>query len=218
MVDSDSVKDVATWCDTNEYYFDGVIFDRKSFLDNFEDIMINFKAYTIWSEGIYYLKVFTDDAAVMTLTDSDIEISPESFVIKVPGIPESPSRSKVTFSDCTENYTANWTIYPEEILTQETETMEREASEKTLIGVNNQEQAQKIARFGYMKRQYDKTFIVLANPRCFVLDPGDMVQITHEFPNWTTHKLRVQDVGYPQEGMVPLTLTDENSAIYTGDI
>lgn len=218
MVDTDSVEDVATWCDANEYYFDGIVLDRKAFLDNFEDIMLNFKAFTVWSEGIYYLKVFTDDAAIMTLTDADIELSPESFNIKIPGITESPLRSKVTFCDKSENYSANTTIYPKEVVSQGSGTMEREASEKTLIGVNSQTLAQKIAKFGYMKRQFDKTFTVMSHPRCFVLEPGDMVQVTHEFPGWTLHKLRVNDVGYPQNGMVPLTLTDESSTIYTGDV
>jgi len=218
MIDMDSVEDVANWCNVNEYYFDGVILDRKAFLDNLEDIMLNFRAFTVYSEGIYSLKVFTDDAAVMTLTDADVQIDPESFIIKVPGIPESPSRVLVTFADRNENYTANWTAYPKEVITQEAETMEREASEKTLIGVNSQEQAQKIARYGYMKRQFDKIFPLLTHPRCFALEPGDMVQATHEFPGWTNHKCRVETVSYPQEGMVPLILSDESSTIYTGDI
>ena len=72
MIDLQSVKDVATWCDDHDFYFDGVITDRKAFIDNFEDIMINFRAFTVYSEGIYYLRVFTDDVAVMTLDENDV--------------------------------------------------------------------------------------------------------------------------------------------------
>ena len=214
MIDLQSVMDVATWCDDHEFYFDGVITDRKAFMDNFEDIMINFRAFTVYSEGIYYLRVFTDDAAAMTLDENDVEISPESFTIKQPGIPESPARVTATFADKEQNYTANVAAWPQVPVIQYEESLEREGAEKTLIGSNSMTQSKKIAKYGYLKRQFDKSFSILAHPRCFDLEPGDMIQMTHEFPGWTLHKVRVQDVSYPQQGLVPLTLTDEDSSIY----
>ena len=214
MIDLQSVKDVATWCDDHEFYFDGAITDRKAFMDNFEDIMINFRAFTVYSEGIYYLRVFTDDAPCMTLDENDIQIFPESFKIKQPGIPESPARVTATFADKDQNYTANVAAWPQVPVTQYQEALEKGAAEKTLIGTNSMPQAKKIAKYGYLCRQFDKSFNTLAHPRCFDLEPGDMIQMTHEFPGWTLKKVRVQDVSYPQQGLVPLTLTDEDPSMY----
>ena len=119
-----------------------------------------------------------------------------------------------TFADKDQNYTANVAAWPQVPVTQYEESLEKEGAEKTLIGSNSMTQAKKIAKFGYMQRQFDKSFTILAHPRCFNLEPGDTIQMTHEFPAWTLHKVRVQDVSYPQQGLVPFTVTDEDSSVY----
>jgi hypothetical protein len=208
-----SVKDVANWCDANGFNFDGAILDRQDFIDNFEDIMMNFCAFTVYSEGIYYLKVFTDDAPGMSLDENDIEIAPEAFAIDQPGIPESPNKAVMTFADKDKNYTTNYGNY-EDLAGIGLDGQSR-VKEMTLIGTNNMTQSTRLAKYCVMRNKWNKTFPVIAHPRCFELEPGDTVAVTHEFPGWSAKKLRIKDVGYPMEGRIPLTLMEENSLIYT---
>lgn len=182
-IDLDSVIDVANWCDTNDYHFDGAILDRQDFLDNFEDIMMNFRAFTVWSEGVYYLKVFTDDAPATSLDENDIEIIPEAFAIDVPGVPETPNKAQMTFADKDKNYSSNYGSY--EDLTQIGLDGESRVKEMTLIGTNSMTQAKKLAKYCVLRNKWNMGFPVMAHPRCFELEPGDMVSVTHEFPGWT---------------------------------
>jgi hypothetical protein len=206
------VRDAANWFDSNGYNFDGVILDRKAFLDNFEDMMLNFRGFTVWSGGKYYLRIFTDDAPVMNLTEADVEISPDSFQVIIPGIPETPNVVKLTFADSEQNYTTNYA--PAQDLTQIGLDGESRTMEKTLIGTNNMVQSLKLAKYMLLRNQWNKQFTILCHPRTFALEPGDMITLTHEFPNWNLKKLRVKDVAFPQDGMVPLTLMDEDASIY----
>jgi hypothetical protein len=212
-IDIQSVKDVANWCDSNGFNFDGAILDRQDFIDNFEDIMMNFLAFTVYSEGIYYLKVLTDDSPCISLDENDIEIVPEAFSIDIPGIPESPNKAVITFADRDKNYTTNYAPY--EDLTGIGLDGQSRIKEMTMIGTNWMSQAKKLAKYCVMRNKWNKTFAVVAHPRCFELEPGDMVAVTHEFPAWVAKKLRVKDMGYPQGGSIPMTLIDENSLIYT---
>jgi hypothetical protein len=211
-IDLDSVMDVANWCDANDYYFDGIILDRTYFGDHLEQILMNFRAFTIWSEGKYYLKVFTDDAAVMALDENDVEISPDSFQINIPGIDESPNLVKTTFSDSLMNFTANFAT--EQDLSAISFTGDPTPFEMTLIGTANIAQAQALSKYTLMRFKYNTTYSLLVHPRCYVLEPGDMVTVTHEFPAWTAKKLRVKDLILNQDGKVNMTFMDEDSSIY----
>ncbi len=211
-VNLQSVMDVANWCDSHGFYYDGVIMDRQPFIDNFEEIMLNFRAFTVWSEGVYYLKTFSDDASVLSLTDADIEISPESFTIKIPGVPETPNMAKMIFADKTSNYTTQY--IQREDLNQISYDGEPRIKELTLKGTTAIIQAQKLAKYCLLRNRFNKEFAILGHLRCFALEPGDMISITHEFPGWTNKKLRVKDVAYPQQGLVPLALMEEDSSIY----
>jgi hypothetical protein len=211
-VDLDSVIDVANWCDDNSYYFDGIILDRISFGDHMEQIMINFRVFTVWSQGVYYLKVFADDASVLSLTEDDVEITPETFKIDVPGIPETPNAVKATFSDKDNFFTANFAPRQDLAAIAASYTGDPTTLELTLIGTTSMTQAKKIAKYALLRNTFNKEFTFNAHPRAWVLEPGDMLRVTHPFPGWTVEKgyplgkkLRIKSMNIPQ---------DENASIY----
>jgi hypothetical protein len=219
MVNMQSVISAANWCDSNGYNFDGTLMDRTDFLTNFINIMMNFRAFTIWSEGIYYLKIFTDDAPVMALTSADIEIDPAAFTLNVPGVPETPNVARLTFVDKTQNYTNSYvTLQDLQAISLAGQALGISAEPReldlALVGTTDISQAQKLAKYALLRNEINMEVTLSAHPRCFALDPGDMVTVTHEFPNWNAKKLRVKNVGYLQDGRIALTLMDENSAMY----
>ena len=213
-VDFDSVIDVANWCDDNDYYFDGIILDRIAFGDHMEQIMTNFRVFTIWSQGIYCLKVFADDASVMSLTEDDLEITPETFKIDVPGIPETPTSVKATFADKENFYTANFATRTDPAAVAASYTGDPTTLELTLIGTTSMAQAKKIAKYALLRNTFNKEFTFNAHPRAWVLEPGDMILVTHSFPGWTEKKLRIKSMNIPQAGVVTLNCFDEDVSIY----
>jgi len=237
MIDMDSVKEAANWCDINGYRFDGAIIDRQAFIDNLEEILSNFRAYTIWTEGRYKLKIFTDDAPVMHLTEEDVDINPQSFTINIPGIPETPAKVKLTFADKDKNYTAN-AAFKEDSSAISIDGDPKQL-EMTLVGTVRFDQAKKLSDYYLKRNRINKEFSLLCHPRCYALEPGDMVLISHEFPGWDigelndsdeneiitsdendlevgpySRKLRVKEIGIPQEGLIPVTFLDEEYHIY----
>ena len=86
------VMDAANWCETQTYpyTFNGVLNNRQAFLDNIMDMMLNFRADIIWSEGKYKLVIRKYETFAMSLTEDDI-IS-DSFTFNVPGLADTPNR------------------------------------------------------------------------------------------------------------------------------
>jgi len=213
-IDLDSIIDVANWCDDHSYTFDGIIMDRQAFGDHMDQITLNFRVFTIWSQGIYYLKTFADDASVMSLTEDEVEITPETFKIDIPGIPETPNLVKSTFSDKDNFFTANFASRQDPAAIAASYTGDPTTFEMTLIGTTSMAQAKKISKYALLRNQWNKEFTFNANPRTWVLEPGDMILVTHSFPNWVEKKLRIKSMAIPQVGVVTLNCFDESSEIY----
>jgi len=211
-IDTQSVNDAANWCDSNNFYFDGVISQREDILDIVENILACFRAIMLWSEGKYKIKIMSDDAAVMALTEDDVEIGEGSFTIVSPGVPESPNKVKCFFFDAEKRWTENFVIWEDQA--SPGNPADEICNEIPLVGITNFDLAKKLSKYYFLRSKYNKEFSLLCHPRCYALEPGDMVTVTHEFPNWSAKKVRVKTVGLPQEGLVPITFMDENSEIY----
>jgi hypothetical protein len=210
-IDADSVSDAATWCDTNTYYLDTALTDSMAFGDHIEDMLLNFRGFVTRSNGIYKLRVYSDDAAVMFLGDDDFDIE-TGVTINVPGIPELPNKVKCTFINAEKCYKSDFASYEEDAILL-ADGVER-VIDISLTGTSGFLQAKKLAKYHYFRARHGTTYTMLGRPRCFNLEPGDMVNITNEFLGWTAKKVRVSLIGLPQEGMVPITFIEENSEIY----
>ncbi len=216
MIDTQSVIDAANWCDVGlesvPYQFNGIIMDRKTFSENIQDILNSFRAYMLWSNGKYYLNIYSYDTACMTLTENDTGTLPDQFQISMPGIPETPNRILVTFADSNDNYVAK------EVTIDDTTSItldgEPRQIEMVLIGCTDYELAVQLGTFHLKRARYNKSFTIPCHPRTVALDPGDMVQLTHTFPGWTAQTLRVQSMGLPMSGLIPITFMEESSTIY----
>ena len=211
-----SINEAATWCDANGYTFNGVIADRREFLEHLEDILVNFRAFITETEGYHKLKIYTDDASVMSLEEKDIEIDPDTFEIFTPGIPETKNKVKCLFFDPNLGYTTNWATY--ENKTQIDADGDPREAEIPLNGTNDFSQATKLAKWFQLRNSLNKEFSIGGHQKCYPLEPGDMVSITHSFPGWISKKLRVKKIGIPQHGTLPMVLMDEDPSLYNQDV
>jgi hypothetical protein len=213
-IDLNSIIEAATWCDEQEFYFDGAVADRKEALDNLDAIAMNFLGFRVVSGGSVKLKVWDDDPSVMTFSEfeKEVEIDPKSFVIEIPGIQEVPNTVRSVFA----NPVKNWGI--DSIPWQDISRIGIDGSPKetqlNLIGTAYASQALQIAKFNWNRAKFGKLFRILAHPKCLDLEAGDMITVTHSFPNWTAKKLRTQSVGIQQGPMIPMVVMDEDSSIY----
>lgn len=209
-MDADSFNEVANWCDTNGYTFNGAVIARQSFLDNLDDILVNFRAFRSGANGKYKIRVYDDDTAVMALGEDDFLLE-EGVTISQPGVPESPTKVKCVFINRNKNYTTDYAEWPQGSTLPDDE---ERLLEIPLIGTDNMLQALKLAKFYYLRAQFNKTFSIMAHPRCFALERGDMITLTSTFLGWTARKVRVFSIGIPERGWIPLVVQEEDSSIY----
>ncbi len=211
LFDTSLITDAANWCDTNDYEFNGEITERQSVMDNLDDVLKNFRAGLIWSEGEYKLIVYEYDTPVMSLTEDDIDA--DSFQIIVPGIPETPNRVIIGYIDAVDNYVSKTRVIEDNDAVLVYDLQERDF-ELDLKGTTDATQATKLGSYYIERNRLNYQFSISCHPRAYALDPMDMIQITHSLPGWTAKVLRVLDVEQPQDGRVKLLCLDEVSTLY----
>lgn len=214
LVNTDSVIAGANTCDSKGWQFNGVIMDRKPFIDNLADIEESFLGGHLWTAGQYYLKMLAYDTPVMTLTENETAANPDKFKFQEGGIPEIPDRLTVFFCDPTDNYVSK--PLPLMISGIVSEGIQDNPQEMALVGVTSYQQAFDVGAYHLKRMRASKTFTIPCHPRTIMLDPFDMVQMTHSFPGWTNKVLRVKNLGIPQQGLIPITFMEESADLYTG--
>lgn len=220
QIDDDFIIDAANWYESqaNPYTFNGVIADRQAFLDNIGDILLNGRADIIWSAGKYKLLVRKYDTPVMSF-DED-EIVEDSFTIAVPGLADTPNRVVVTYPDeanVSDTDDLGWTSTEKTIEDSNAVLLydnEERDLEMSLIGTTNETQATLLATYNLERAGLNKTFSFTVHPRALALEPGDMIQVTHTLPGWTDRPVRVVDINISQDGLVGLTVIEEDVALY----
>ena len=223
LVDKQAIIDAANWCDTNGYYFDGGILDRKELLDNLEDILLNLKAEDNWTGGEYKLQIQQYSAAVMPLDENDIQIDPakcNSLAISTAGIQDVPTRIKAAFYEPIDNYKIRYAYWPQEAL--QSGESDKPPKEIPLIGTASYEQALKLVKYYWTRARFLNQFSGMAHPRTSALELSDIIQISHNpqktvrsIPeDWSGKILRVRNISGNQANQVSLTLMDEDPSIY----
>lgn len=86
-----------------------------------------------------------------------------------------------------------------------------------LPAVQSASQAQRLAKQRLERNQYPGTFSAQFTYRAWQVSLGDVVTLSHVALGWTAKLFRVTGAGISFNGLVSLTLREENSAIYAWD-
>jgi hypothetical protein len=211
-----SVISAANWTEANGFYFDGEISTQSSAEDNLKEIEKNFRAYHIEIGGVLYLKIWSDDSAVMSLSDAKGEISlrPEDMQITLPGFVGGCNKMIVHYCEPSMGYADAEACYEDEA--KIISDGEVRPLPMTVIGCKDIIQARRIAKFEYLRwHKYNKELTAIAAPRVCQLEPGDMCNFTIAWPGWTLKKFRVKEPVRSQDSrVIPLTVMEEDSSIY----
>lgn len=91
---------------------------------------------------------------------------------------------------------------------------EERDSDITLIGTSNATQANLLGTYYLERAGINRVHSFSVHPRALALEPGDMTQITHPLPGWVDRVVRVIDIKVFQDGIVGLTVQEEDPALY----
>jgi hypothetical protein len=208
--DEDSVKDCANWCDTRGYKFNGVIYQSEIALDIVQRMLASFRGAIIWGEGKFKLTYFDYDAPCLSLTEDDIKI--DSFRVDIPGISELPNCLRVKYSDKVNNY------IPGDFLLTDSEAIdidgEMREHEMPLLGVDNYTQAYQMAVYMLERQRLNYVYSFIAGPKALVLEPLDMITVTHSLVGWVNHLVRIQEIKLLESGEAQIIVRDEAEELY----
>lgn len=214
FIDEPSVEDFANWCDTMGYECNCVIDSRESGLDIVGKLLASCRGFLVYTDGKFYLRAFDYDSPVMDLTEDDIKA--ESFSFTLPGIQDLPNSVRAKFINSANKYVL------EDLVVNDTASigLDGETREKVieLIGVDNYEQAYKIALYQLERARLNRIHSFACGPKAIPLEPGDMIRVTHTLPGWTQKVCRVLETQLLENSEVYLEVVEEDEALYDDEI
>jgi hypothetical protein len=226
LVNKQSIKDAAAWCDNTAggrtpFYFDGAISTYQEFLNNLEAICLNFHADFVPCGAEWKLIVSSYSGSVMELKEVDIREDPNrknSLGITSAGIQNNWKFIKGVFADPVDNYIPKYCYWPQDPPAGDADV----DATFEFIGTASFEQCLKLLKYYFLRKNFSNVFSFSAHPRTISLERKDMIQITHDplqivrdIPStWNQYLVRVQSNETDQTDQIILTCLDEDVSIY----
>jgi hypothetical protein len=213
-IDDDAISVAATWCDTNEYYWDGCLQQRGAALDLFDRVLENFRAVRIWSDDKLRIKILDYDSPVMTIGDDDIIEDSERAA--APCTKETYNAAQITFVNAAQGYVSEPLPMSDQTAVEDDGQTKTLAT--TLIGTTAVSQAMKLGAYKIDRSRMNRQYLVSCRPRLKALEAGDMVTVTSSAFGFADQVCRVAATAPASDHTVGLTLWKEDPLIYDDSI
>lgn len=165
--------------------------------------------------GKLSLVVIKNDLADYVLDFDDNDLLGEFNWQQTRGLSDSYNVVRGRFVDPSNNSLYQMVDYPEVSITSP-DGIERVLS-LDLAYVEEGRRAQRIAKQVLQRNQYRGTFTATFTAKALGVDVGEVVRLSFETLGWTNKLFRVITKQISMNGQVPLTLLEENAAIYAWD-
>jgi len=213
-IDVTTFQTVETYCDAlvdgvARYMLDILIDSQKPIVDILQDMMSSFNGALIYSENKIKLLVEKAEASnAYAFTEDNIVENSFSFW----RVPERVNQVKITFMDEDNSYRY------ETVIAKDTDdialygVIEKEIS---AAYITRKGQASRIAQFLLDKAMASEFQCQLTGSYgSSIVEPLDVVTVTHSVPGWTAKRFRVLDIQKAEDGTNTFTLESYNGSIY----
>lgn len=215
-IDDTLVNSCASYCTTKGWTCNICILENNAVVDNLSQILSCFRGDVIYSGTNFKMK-YTDlnyESSVMDIDEDDIiEVNGTStFKIVQPDIFGTPNAIRMKFY----NSDKLWQIDDYVLSDSDAITADGDYREKEIYvrGVNNLEDAQKMANYNLERLRYNKTISFVMGSRGIRLEPYDIFRVTYAAFGWSLKLFRVMLTTVSQTGEVAVTAVEELSTMY----
>ena len=164
------------------------------------------------ADGKLSLSILKDDLADYVLDFDDNDILGEFTWQQTRGLNESYNVARGRFVDPSNNSLYQMVDYPE-VSIASPDGIERVMT-LDLAYVEDGKRAQRIAKQVLQRNQYRGTFQAVFSMKALGCNVGEIVRLSFETLGWSNKLFRVTAKEIRMDGQVPLTLIEENAAIY----
>jgi hypothetical protein len=235
MLDEDSFKDVADYCDEIITTTDGagrsitepryrlniVINDKNTYLQTLQSMLASFVGFIVFTNGKVALKIERRENTVYDFNDDNI--IEDSLSYKADSTADSPNKLVMKYIEPVLNWTAAPAIV-EDLVDQADSPIGRGkiiSKDVELIGVTSQAQALRLGKiYRDIIRLCPITMTFKSGAQAMHLEPGDVVKVTHKmfldgkevdlFKDMPVRVLEIQE----GQGEYTLTCRQYNPSIY----
>lgn len=235
MLDEDSFKDVANYCDEIITTTDGagrsivepryrlniVINDKNTYLQTLQSMLASFVGFIVFTNGKVALKIERRESAVYDFNDDNI--IEDSLSYKADSTADSPNKLVMKYIEPVLNWTAAPAVV-EDLVDQSASPIGRGkiiSKDVELIGVTSQAQALRLGKiYRDIIRLCPITMTFKSGAQAMHLEPGDVVKVSHKavldnkevdlFKDMPVRILEIQE----GEGEYTLTCRQYNPSIY----
>jgi chromosome segregation ATPase len=193
-----------------------VIDPKDSVLDNVKKLLESMKGNLPYHQGKYFLKLEETASSVMSFDTSDI-IGGISFGDGDQN--ERFNRVTVKFPNRNKRFVTDQVSWPQldsaDYTAYLAEDNDKELwHEVELEGITDFYQAEDIAEFIVRNSRASMRAEIRTKSKGLMLQPGDVIDITHPTPGWTAKKFRVRGVKMDQRFEVILSLGEYQDSVY----
>lgn len=215
-IDDTLVNAAASYCTAKGWECNICLLDNGAVVDNLAQILSCFRGDVIYSGTNLKMK-YTDlnyESSVMDIDEDDIvEVNGTStFTIVQPDIFGTPNAIRMKFY----NEKKLWQIDDYVLSDSDAITADGDYREKEIYvrGVDNLEDAQKMANYNLERLRYNKTIAFVMGSRGMALEPYDIIRITIAAYGWSLKLFRVMQTTFTQNGEVAVTAVEELASMY----
>lgn len=194
-----------------QFTCDAVVDTSDTLLNNTKKLLGTMRGMLPYTGGVYNLIIDQDESAVFTFTEDNIA---GSWNFKVEGIRNRYNRVEASFI----NPNRSW---KKDIGAVESSTYQTNDNGRILKlqfdmpYTTNLYRAQDQAEFIMNQSRQQIRTGFKANLSAFKIEPGNVIDITHTTPGWTTKTFRVKSIVLHNDGDQTYTLTEHDSNVYT---
>lgn len=212
-----SIIDSAAYCTAKGWTCD-IVFNGKDrpVIDNLRDILNTFRGTVIRSGAEFRLQYrdLNYETSVMDITEDDvIETSGKSSLrITQPSIFDTPNAVNMQYVNSEKEYADDeYVLADSAAVAADGDYREKEIA---LPGITSTANVMKMANYFLEKLRVNKTASLMMGSRGMVLEPEDVITLTHSRPGWDEKLLRVAQPAISQNGEVGLALEEEDEDFY----
>jgi hypothetical protein len=218
-----SVEDARAYCAAKGWTCNMPVGDDAFFADNLALVLALFRGDLVYSENAFALRYrdLNYESVVMSLTTDDVVRAGDRSSLRIvqPAMTDRPNALRIKYLSANtsstgmgRSQTADLVITDSAAIAADGDYREKEIK---LYGMSGKSKLKAMGYYYLERLRWNKQVSMVLGSRAMVLEPLDLVQLTHPFPGWENKKLRVLSLSISgADQTVSVTAVEEDAELY----